>query len=87
MVKKLNLFNSEATEMHISSFKTGDFLKRVNPLFWGKQTHQHICSKEQSRNFVSLMNDFETSGQNNVSAIKKNPALPEGSVENKRVLA
>lgn len=32
------------------------------------------------------MNDSETSGQNNVSAIKKNPALPEGSIENKRAL-
>lgn len=43
--------------------------------------HQHICSKEQSRMFVSLMNNFETSGQSNASAIKKNP---EGSIENKR---
>lgn len=42
--------------------------------------HQHICSKGQSRTLVSLMNDFETSGQKNASVIKKNPVLPMGSI-------
>lgn len=72
--------------MQISPLKSGDLFKRLHLLFQGKQTHQHICLKEQSRRFVSLMNDFETSGQNNVSAIKRNLALPEGSIENKRAL-
>lgn len=42
--------------------------------------HQYTSSKEQSKRFVSLMNDFESSGQNNASAIKKNPVLPKGSI-------
>lgn len=45
--------------------------------------HQHICTQ---RIKAGGMNDFGTSGQNNLSAIKRNPGLPEGSIENKRVL-
>lgn len=86
MVNKFSLFSLETTGMQIPSLRSGDLLKILNLFFWGKQTHQHICSKEQSRRFVSLMNNFKTSGQSNVSAIKKNPALPEGSIENKRAL-
>lgn len=32
------------------------------------------------------MNDFGTSGQSNLNAIRRSPGLPENSIENKRLL-
>lgn len=51
------------------------FLRKAN-------ASAHLYSIDQRRRYVCLRNDFETSGQKNLSAIKRNA----GSIENKRVL-
>ena len=49
----------------------------------------HLLRVKRYRNVLKSFGErvtAVTSGQNNVNAIKKNPGLPEDSIENKRAL-